>query len=96
MQATHFKSSPVRAGEVPTKLTAPFPATDPMRLLLIEDDLQAAEYLIKSLREHGYDGWLLYNFRDLNPIAQAVVGLSHGGSRRWFCCGRQCSKRSTP
>ena len=37
------------------------------------------------LREQGYDGWLLYNFRDLNPIAQAVVGLTHGGSRRWFC-----------
>jgi Xaa-Pro aminopeptidase len=37
------------------------------------------------LREQGYDGWLLYNFRDLNPIAQAVVGLEHGGSRRWFC-----------
>lgn len=37
------------------------------------------------LREQGYDGWLLYNFRDLNPIAQSVVGLSHGGSRRWFC-----------
>jgi two-component system OmpR family response regulator len=26
-----------------------------MRLLLIEDDLQAAEYLIKSLREHDYE-----------------------------------------
>src|SRR4051812_1375491 len=37
------------------------------------------------LRDQGYDGWLLYNFRDLNPIAQAVVGLAHGGSRRWFC-----------
>ncbi|MCC6453518.1 MAG: aminopeptidase P family protein [Caldilineaceae bacterium] len=37
------------------------------------------------LREQGYDGWLLYNFRDLNPIAQSVVGLAHGGSRRWFC-----------
>lgn len=37
------------------------------------------------LREQGYDGWLLYNFRDLNPIALAVVGLAHGGSRRWFC-----------
>jgi Xaa-Pro aminopeptidase len=37
------------------------------------------------LREQGYDGWLLYNFRDLNPSAQAVVGLSHGGSRRRFC-----------
>lgn len=37
------------------------------------------------LKEHGFDGWLLYNFRDLNPIAQSVVGLEHGGSRRWFC-----------
>jgi Xaa-Pro dipeptidase len=37
------------------------------------------------LREQGYDGWLLYNFRDLNPIARSVVGLSQGGSRRWFC-----------
>src|SRR5262245_6165994 len=26
-----------------------------MRLLLIEDDLQAAEYLVKGLRENGYD-----------------------------------------
>ncbi len=37
------------------------------------------------LQDHGYDGWLLYNFRDLNPIALSVVGLAHGGSRRWFC-----------
>lgn len=37
------------------------------------------------LRDQGFDGWLLYNFRDLNPIAQSVVGLTHGGSRRWFC-----------
>lgn len=36
------------------------------------------------LREQGYDGWLLYNFRDLNPIAISVAGLRHGGSRRWF------------
>jgi len=28
--------------------------TDRMKLLLIEDDLQAAEYLIKSLRDSGY------------------------------------------
>ena len=26
-----------------------------MRLLLIEDDLQAAEYLVKRLRENGYE-----------------------------------------
>lgn len=30
------------------------PRTDCMKLLLIEDDLQAAEYLIKSLRDSGY------------------------------------------
>nr|BAG82717.1 putative peptidase [uncultured bacterium] len=36
------------------------------------------------LRGQGLDGWLLYNFRDLNPIAVAVAGLAHGGSRRWF------------
>ena len=42
--------------------------------------------LVQSyLKEQGFDGWLLYNFRDLNPIAQSVVGLEHGGSRRWFC-----------
>ena len=36
------------------------------------------------LREQGVDGWLLYNFRDLNPIAAAVAGLSWPGTRRWF------------
>ncbi len=30
------------------------------------------------------DGWLLYNFRDLNPIAASVAGLSWPGTRRWF------------
>lgn len=29
--------------------------SNPMRLLLIEDDLQAAEYLVKGLRENGYE-----------------------------------------
>src|SRR5690606_37188569 len=36
------------------------------------------------LRDQGFDGWLLYNFRDLNPIAISVAGLDSGGSRRWF------------
>jgi Xaa-Pro aminopeptidase len=36
------------------------------------------------LQAQGVDGWLLYNFRDLNPIAIGVAGLKHGGSRRWF------------
>src|SRR5690606_30435951 len=34
---------------------APDAADMSMRLLLIEDDLQAAEYLVKGLRENGYE-----------------------------------------
>lgn len=30
------------------------------------------------------DGWLLYGFRDQNPIALSVAGLRSAGSRRWF------------
>lgn len=36
------------------------------------------------LRSQSVDGWLLYNFRDLNPIAISVAGLPTGGTRRWF------------
>ncbi|MDI9549390.1 MAG: hypothetical protein QM346_17500, partial [Chloroflexota bacterium] len=36
------------------------------------------------LQEQGVDGWLLYNFRDLNPISISVAGLQSGGSRRCF------------
>ena len=36
------------------------------------------------LRSEGVDGWLLYGFRDQNPIALAVAGLRSAGSRRWF------------
>jgi two-component system OmpR family response regulator len=36
-------------------LAHPLSPCSPMNLLLIEDDLQAAEYLIKSLREHNYE-----------------------------------------
>ena len=35
------------------------------------------------LQTHKIDGWLLYNFRDLNPIAMGVAGFARGGSRRW-------------
>jgi two-component system OmpR family response regulator len=38
-----------------SRRTSPLRPHEPMRLLLIEDDLQAAEYLIKSLREHDYE-----------------------------------------
>jgi Xaa-Pro aminopeptidase len=36
------------------------------------------------LQEQRLDGWLLYSFWQINPIALAVAGLANGGSRRWF------------
>jgi len=36
------------------------------------------------LRDHQLDGWLLYSFWQINPIALAVAGLQSGGTRRWF------------
>jgi Xaa-Pro aminopeptidase len=36
------------------------------------------------LRRHQLAGWLLYDFRGLNPIAMYVAGLTNSGSRRWF------------
>ncbi|MBK8048201.1 MAG: hypothetical protein IPK16_14415 [Anaerolineales bacterium] len=41
---------------------------------------QIQEYL----RDQRIDGWLLYDFRGLNPIALYVAGLQTSGSRRWF------------
>ncbi len=35
----------------------------------------------------GLDGWLLYDFRGSNPLAQRLAGLDSGGhlaTRRWF------------
>src|SRR5919201_1210318 len=39
-----------------------------------------------AIRELGFDGWLLYDFRGLNVLARRVVGLSGDAilSRRWF------------
>ena len=45
-----------------------------MQLSAIQDYLSA----------HKIDGWLVYCFRNQNPIALSVAGLTHGGSRRWF------------
>ena len=34
----------------------------------------------------GLDGWLMYDFRGSNPIAQSVAGVDDPGiTRRWFC-----------
>lgn len=37
-----------------------------------------------ALADAGVDGWLLYDFRGLNPIARSMVGLEGMGSRRIF------------
>ncbi|MBA4188615.1 MAG: hypothetical protein C0467_11495 [Planctomycetaceae bacterium] len=47
-------------------------------------DLNAVQ---AAIREAGFDGWLLYDFRGLNILAQRVVGLAGKKSllsRRWF------------
>jgi Xaa-Pro dipeptidase len=39
-----------------------------------------------TLRDAGLDGWLLYDFRGLNPIARRIVGFDarQSATRRWF------------
>ncbi len=39
-----------------------------------------------AIREFGFDGWLLYDFRGLNVLALRVLGISEEtiGSRRFF------------
>ncbi|HKA23356.1 MAG TPA: Xaa-Pro peptidase family protein [Candidatus Eisenbacteria bacterium] len=45
------------------------------------DQIQAA------LLQQGLDGWLLYDFRGLNPIAGRIAGFAPDThhTRRWFC-----------
>lgn len=40
-----------------------------------------------AIRAEGVDGWLLYDFKDLNPIARRVAGIPADRflSRRWAC-----------
>ena len=47
-------------------------------------DIRAVQ---QALRTDGLDGWLLYDFRGSNPLAQRLAGLDTGGhmaTRRWF------------
>ncbi|MFO0823404.1 MAG: M24 family metallopeptidase [Gemmataceae bacterium] len=45
-------------------------------------DLNAVQ---AAIRDSGFDGWLLYDFRGQNILAQRVVGLAEKKlSRRWF------------
>ena len=46
-------------------------------------DLDRAE-LAAGLKELGADGWLLFDFKGLNPVAGRVLGLGGLGSRRLF------------
>jgi Xaa-Pro aminopeptidase len=46
------------------------------------------EAVQQALKDEGVDGWLLYDFRGLNPIAVRMAGLDrttgHLATRRWF------------
>ena len=46
-------------------------------------DLPAIQNAVK---EFGFDGWLLYDFRGLNVLAQRILGIDPNdvGSRRYF------------
>ena len=50
---------------------------------MIKFDLPAIQ---KALKDFGFDGWLLYDFRGLNVLAQRVMGIEPDdvGSRRYF------------
>ena len=41
----------------------------------------------QALKEAGLDGWLLYDFKHSNPIAQSLAGFPPDAhhTRRWFC-----------
>ncbi len=44
------------------------------------------ERIQREVQRSGFDGWLLYDFRNRDPIACAVLGLDFGKftTRRWF------------
>ena len=39
----------------------------------------------RAIADAGVDGWLLYDFRGINPIAASIAGVSGMVSRRYFC-----------
>lgn len=52
---------------------------------MMEDTMQFQE-MQQAVHDAGFDGWLLYDFRGINPLARTVLKLDsqHVGSRRWF------------
>src|SRR5687768_6237623 len=49
--------------------------------------IERLETIQSTLRQLGLPGWLLYSFRDSNPIATRMLGLTPDvhQSRRWAC-----------
>ncbi|MCS7263504.1 MAG: M24 family metallopeptidase [Armatimonadetes bacterium] len=39
----------------------------------------------QAVRQFGLDGWLIWNYRGRNQIANALVDLPHQPTRTWFC-----------
>jgi Xaa-Pro dipeptidase len=39
----------------------------------------------RAIADAGVDGWLLYDFRGINPIAARIAGISGMVTRRYFC-----------
>ena len=48
----------------------------------------ALDAVQQALRQFGFDGWLLYDFRGSNVLARRVLDLGETPvtSRRWFYC----------
>ena len=48
----------------------------------------ALDAVQQALRQFGFDGWLLYDFRGSNMLARRVLGMGEMPvtSRRWFYC----------
>jgi hypothetical protein len=79
--------------------------TAAMHLLLIEDDLQAAEYLVKGLHESGYDVAHSADGRDAPTVATAcskprkaamTSSLPTASYRMWTACPSsvRCARRA--
>jgi Xaa-Pro dipeptidase len=54
---------------------------DQLHRMLKEQDLGALQ---SALSEAGVDGWLIFDFHGLNPVAAGILGLEGMGSRRIF------------
>jgi len=59
------------------------PARSATRLMPLLDGFDPAA-LAQALGALGADGWLLYDFRKLNPIARRILGDTGMGTRRLF------------